>query len=60
MPQVSASLLAADYTRLGEEVQRAARAGANVFIAGSALFGSPQIEELVVKLKALPGPSQAR
>ena len=38
--RIAPSILSADFARLAEEVKAVARAGADTFVAGSAIFGS--------------------
>ena len=38
--RIAPSILSADFARLGDEVKAVERAGADTFVAGSAIFGS--------------------
>lgn len=52
--KLAPSILSADFSRLGEQVEEALRAGANVLVAGSAIFGEPRsIAENVAAFQAV-------
>ena len=40
-PRIAPSILSADFSRLGQEVRAIEAAGADVCVAGSAVFGAP-------------------
>jgi pentose-5-phosphate-3-epimerase len=51
---IAASVLAADLARLGEEVAAVARAGADVLVAGAAIFARPSYAEAIEALRCRP------
>jgi pentose-5-phosphate-3-epimerase len=55
-PRIAPSILSADFARLGEEVRAIEAAGADTFVAGSAVFGAPDpaggYHDVIARLKA--------
>ena len=49
---IAPSILSADFARLGEEVDNVLAAGADTFVAGSAIFGQPDYRDIVARMKA--------
>jgi len=44
---IAPSILSADFARLGEEVSRVIAAGADTFVAGSAIFGCADYQAVI-------------
>ena len=44
---IAPSILSADFARLGEEVVRVIAAGADTFVAGSAIFGCADYQAVI-------------
>jgi ribulose-phosphate 3-epimerase len=47
MHLIAPSILSADFARLGEEVSRVIAAGADTFVAGSAIFGCADYQAVI-------------
>ena len=50
--RIAPSLLSADFARLGEEVRNVVAAGADTFVAGSAIFGKPDYKAVIDAMRA--------
>ena len=49
---IAPSILSADFARLGEEVAAVVAAGADTFVAGSAIFGKGDYATTIAALRA--------
>lgn len=49
--RIAPSILSANFARLGDEVQSVVRAGADTFVAGSAIYGSPDYTATIAKMR---------
>ncbi|MGA0586051.1 hypothetical protein ACO2Q2_02790 [Dyella sp. KRB-257] len=52
MYRIAPSILSADFARLGEEVRDVIAAGADCFVAGSAIFGQPDYRRVIDAMRA--------
>jgi ribulose-phosphate 3-epimerase len=50
--RIAPSILSADFARLGEEVRNVVAAGADTFVAGSAIFGQPDYRAVIERMRA--------
>ena len=49
---IAPSILSADFARLGEEVRDVVAAGADTFVAGSAIYGQPDYRGVINAMRA--------
>ncbi len=52
MHRIAPSILSADFARLGGEVRSVIAAGADCFVAGSAIFGQPEYRAVIDAMRA--------
>ena len=48
---IAPSILSAEFTRLGEEVDTVLEAGADTFVAGSAIFGAGDYARVIARMR---------
>ena len=48
---IAPSILSANFAKLGEEVDNVLAAGADTFVAGSAIFGKPDYAAVIAQMK---------
>lgn len=49
---IAPSILSADFARLGEDTAKALAAGADMFVAGSAIFGQPDYKKVIDQMRS--------
>ena len=49
---IAPSILSADFARLGEDTSKALAAGADMFVAGSAIFGQPDYKKVIDQMRS--------
>ncbi|MBZ4261269.1 hypothetical protein LAN14_22230 [Mycobacterium tuberculosis] len=49
---IAPSILSADFARLGEDTAKALAAGADMFVAGSAIFGQPDYKQVIDQMRS--------
>ena len=50
--KIAPSILSADFARLGEDASLVLEAGADTFVAGSAIFSQPSYSKVIKQMRA--------